>query len=174
MDQRHILITGRPRVGKTTLICHCARLLGNRAGGFFTEEMKGEGVRGRKGFKLTTLDGQEGILARADDPQPYRVGRYGVHLETLDRLGVPAVLQSIQNKEWILIDEIGKMEEGSFSFKQAVLQALDSPKRVLATIRWNDSPFTMEIKNRSDVGIFKLTVPGRERIYREIETALKP
>lgn len=173
MKRKNILITGRPRVGKTTLIRHCAKMLGAGAGGFYTEEIKGEGVKGRRGFKLTTLDGHECILAGVDDPKPYRVGRYGVHLETLDRVGVPSLEEAIRNKDWILVDEIGKMEEGSPLFCETVWAALESSKRVLATIRWNDSPFTEKIKNRSDVKLIKLTVPHRENIYQELESILQ-
>ncbi len=50
MKAKNILITGRPRVGKTTLIKHFAKQLGGRAGGFYTEEIPGPGVRGRSGF----------------------------------------------------------------------------------------------------------------------------
>ena len=45
--KKNILITGRPRVGKTMLIKYAAEKLGDRAGGFYTEEIRGEGVRGR-------------------------------------------------------------------------------------------------------------------------------
>lgn len=170
---RHYLITGRPRVGKTTLIKHCANLLGERAGGFYTEEMKGEGVRGRKGFELMTLSGKKGILAQVGDETPYRLGRYGVHLEVVDAIGVTAIAQAIQERDWIIIDEIGKMEEGSSAFQEVVWEGLESPKHVIATIRWHDSPFTEKIKNRPDTKIIKLTVPNREEVYRRLEEILK-
>lgn len=172
MIPRHYLITGRPRVGKTTLLQHAAKKLGSRAGGFYTEEIKGEGVRGRRGFQLVTLEGKSGLMARVGDPTPYRLGRYGVHLEVVDSLGVQAIDRAVREKPWILIDEIGKMEEGSKNFRDAVWRALESPKHVLATIRLNDSPFTEKIKNRSDVRLIKLTVPNREEVYRELEEVL--
>lgn len=176
MDRKNILITGRPRVGKTTLLKTCARLLGKKAGGFYTEEIPGEGIRGRRGFRLVTLSGEMKILAEVDAESCYHVGRYGVHLDVLDEIAVPAVLHAIQDpmKGWILIDEIGKMEEGSQAFKKVLLQALDSPKRVLATIRWNDSPFTEAIKKRDDVILYKLTVPIRESIANTIKALIIP
>ncbi|WP_068471009.1 nucleoside-triphosphatase [Candidatus Protochlamydia phocaeensis] len=168
---KNILITGRPRVGKSSLIKCCASWLGPRAGGFFTEEVQGEGIRGRSGFRLQTLDGQTGMLAEVDISSPYRLGRYGIHIEVLDHLAVPALLSALQdvNKEWILVDEIGKMEEQSEDLKKLLLKSLDSHKRVLASIRWHDSPFTRLIKAREDVGIFKLTVPNREECYLQIK-----
>lgn len=166
MEGKNILITGRPRVGKSTLLKSCAQLLGKKAGGFFTDEIPGEGIRGRRGFRLVTLSGESHILAEVDAESSYHVGRYGVFLDVLDQVGAPEIMQAIQNPDqsWILIDEIGRMEEGSEKFKKALLAALASPKRVLASIRWHDSPFTEAIKERNDVILYKMTVPNRESL----------
>lgn len=69
----------------------------------------------------------------------------------------------------MLIDEIGKMEEYSASFKEAVLAALDGPKNFLATIREHDSDYTAAIKSRRDVTVLRLTVPDRERTYLQVK-----
>jgi len=170
--KKNILVTGRPRVGKTTLIKYAAEILGERAGGFYTEEIKGEGVRGREGFQIITLDGREGILARVGYRSRFNVGLYGVNLKDLEEIGVRSIIDAIQNRDWILVDEIGKMEEYSQKFKKAVLTALDSPKNLLATIREHDSVYTAAIKSRRDVTILRLTVPERDRIYKNIGEAI--
>jgi nucleoside-triphosphatase len=170
---KNILITGRPRVGKTTLIKQCAEILGKKAGGFYTEEICGKGVRGRKGFQLITMAGVKAVLAEVDFASEYKVGRYGVHLDVMEKIAVPAILDGIQHKDWVLIDEIGKMEEGSLSFRNAVIQALDSSKRVLANIRWNDNEFTRRIKSRDDVTLIKLIVPTREEVYQMMNEYLQ-
>ncbi len=174
MMTKNIFITGRPRVGKSTLIKSFAQLLGEKAGGFYTEEISGEGIRGRRGFRLITLAGESHILAEVDAPSSYHVGRYGVFLDVMDKVGVPAIWQSIQDphQTWILIDEIGKMEEGSEKFKEALLAALSSSKRVLATIRWNDSSFTQALKKRNDVVMYKITVPNREEMTRQLKSII--
>jgi nucleoside-triphosphatase len=51
---RTLLLTGRPGVGKTTVIKKVAEALGDRAGGFYTEEIRGAEGR-RRGFQLVTL-----------------------------------------------------------------------------------------------------------------------
>ncbi len=58
---RTLLLVGRPGIGKTTAIKAVAERLGDRAGGFYTEEIRGPG--GRKGFRLITLDGRETVMA---------------------------------------------------------------------------------------------------------------
>ena len=167
---KNILITGRPRVGKTTLIKYAAKILGKRAGGFFTEEIKGEGVRGREGFSIIALDGRQGILARVGLKSPFNVGLYGVNIRDLEEIGVNSISEAIEKNDWILIDEIGKMEEYSDKFKEVVMNALNSARNLLATIRDKDSPYTSAIKSRTDVQIIRLTVPNREMIYDQIKT----
>jgi len=166
--KKNILVTGRPRVGKTTLIRRAAERLGGRAGGFYTEEIPGEGVRGRRGFRIVTLDGREGTLADVSIKVGPHVGKYGVNLGDLEEIGVAAIERARKECEWVVVDEIGKMEEFSERFRQAVTDALDSERRVLATIRLNDSDFTASIKSRPDVELIRLNVPARDELTANI------
>lgn len=65
---RHIMITGLPGVGKSTLVASTIRELGKNhdmaqiAKGFYTEEVRGSS--GRVGFDAVTLSGQRSPLAR--------------------------------------------------------------------------------------------------------------
>jgi nucleoside-triphosphatase len=172
--RKNLLITGRPRVGKTTLVKRCAALLGSEAGGFFTEEISGNGVRGRLGFALITLSGKREIFAHVDFKEmEHTLGRYGIDIRVMEKCGVPAILDAISSKSWVLVDEIGKMEEESAAFKEALLEALDSPKRVVATIRERDSAYSRMIKERKDVELIRLIAATREEVYRMIEKELR-
>jgi len=86
------LLTGRPGTGKTSLIKQAVAEMKGKAGGFYTEEIRSQGVR--QGFKLVTLDGQDAILAHIDIHSPYRVSKYGVDIDSLDRVGVSALHQA--------------------------------------------------------------------------------
>lgn len=162
----HLLITGRPRTGKTTLVAQLIKRWPEKCGGFITEEITEGGER--IGFRLRTLDGRVGILASINFPSPYRVSRYGVDVDSLDRIGVEAILKAIASKEIIIIDEIGKMELFSEKFKQAVLRALDSTKRVLGVIHLAKLPFLEAIRSRKDVLIFEIDGQNNEEIKKKI------
>jgi nucleoside-triphosphatase len=158
---RALLLTGRPGVGKTTLIRSVVAQLGTRAGGFYTEEIREAGRR--TGFRLVTLDESTAILAGLNIPGPYRVGRYGVHLSNLERVGVGALWRAIRRPDLsvVVIDEIGKMELFSAAFREAVLAGLDSPKAVIGTITMARSPWVDAVKARTTVTLLEVTLENR-------------
>ena len=172
MSTTNLLITGRPRVGKTTLVKRLAERLGTSAAGFTTGEMREGG--NRVGFSIESLDGQQGILAKRGLMSPFTLGRYGVDVDAMDRIGTAALERAIADEDvhYIIVDEIGKMEEYSQAFKGVMLEALDCDKRVIATIRLHDSEYTKAIKARDDVELIRLTVPERDAVYQRIEDML--
>jgi len=166
MAAENLLLTGRPGIGKTTLVRRVVERLGRPAGGFYTRELR---QRGRRvGFEIETLTDEVAILAHVDIQSRYRVGRYGVDVEALERVGVPAVRAAVQRGWLVVIDEIGKMELYSAAFKAAVLEALDSPVPVLATITQSRHPWAERVKQRSDVHLIEVTRENRDALVEEL------
>jgi nucleoside-triphosphatase len=157
-----LLLTGRPGVGKTTVIRAVVARLGARAGGFYTEEIREQGRR--TGFRLIALDGPTGTLAGVDTRSPYRVGKYRVCLEDLERVGVAALRRAVDRADLsvVVVDEIGKMELFSPAFREAVLAALESPKPVLATVMARPQPWVDALKARADVTVVEVTLDNRQ------------
>ncbi len=65
-----------------------------------------------------------------------------------------------------------KLERWSFcspEFEKAVREAVNSEKRVLATIPVFPLPFLEGIKSRPDVAIFQLFYNNREEVYQKIK-----
>ena len=162
----NILITARPGIGKTTLIKEIARELGQRASGFYTEEIRKGGQR--IGFGIKTLDGKSGTLSSVDIDSPFRIGKYKVNILEFERIALPAIENALVNSKVIIIDEIGPMELFSRKFKEVVLKALDSPNPVVATIKLKGAKFIDKVKSRSDVTIFDLRRDNREEVLNKI------
>lgn len=166
-----ILLTGRPRVGKTTIIKDVVRRLPGQAGGFYTDEMRERGQR--QGFKIVTLDGQEGILAHVGIKSRMRVSKYGVNLADLEDIGVAAIRDAIAHKDYVVIDEIGKMELFSKAFRDAVWAAIHSDRPVLGTITLRPHPWADSVKALPQVTIIEVTEANRDKIARQISDLFK-
>jgi len=141
------------------------------AGGFYTAEIRESGIR--KGFKITTLDGKEGILAHVNIKSPCRVGKYRVNIRDLEEIGVKSILDALEENKLVVIDEIGKQEMCSSKFKKTVVSALNGKNKVLGTIKLTYDPFTDKIKKREDTKIFYLTKENRKEIKDQIIKFLK-
>ncbi len=176
---KNIFLTGPPRVGKTTLIKKLVEKLkseleakGKQLLGFYTEEIKRGGSR--EGFKLTTLDGKEGILAHINISSPYRVGKYRVDIDSFEKVVIPILDQALINKEiFVVIDEIGKMELFSSKFREKLGLLLNAPNLLLATLGQISDPLVYQMREREDALIFKVTLQNRDQIGLEITDLIR-
>ncbi|MFC1928724.1 NTPase [Chloroflexota bacterium] len=164
--KRVYLLTGRPGTGKTSLIKQVATQVKGKAGGFYTEEIRSRGVR--EGFRLVTLDGEDAILAHINIHSPYQVSKYGVDIDTLDRIGVTALHKAAQQCDLVVIDEIGKMELFSANFREIVSQIIGGGKRVLGTIMLNPNQWADAIKRQPQVNLITLTRENYQSVLAEL------
>jgi nucleoside-triphosphatase len=170
MIKGNLFVTGPPGCGKSTLIQKVLAKLHGPTTGFFTREMREGGER--VGFSINTVDGREGILANRGIKSRYRVGKYGVNLKDIDDIAVPTMIPS-GHEEIVVIDEIGKMECFSPLFKQALMEVLDSPNRVLGSIARKGDPFIEDIKRREDVMVVDVTIENRDMLVDQLLDTLK-
>ena len=169
-----MLISGLPRSGKTTLVRRLLEqeILKNKAGGFFTEEIREQGER--VGFMIHTIpEGKRALLARKDFLSCFRVGSYGINTKALEDLGCQSIEKSLQKKKIVVIDEIGKMELCSDRFRIVLLEALNSSHKVLATIMERPNPFTDKIKHRTDVKLFTLNRKNFTSVFEKSKEWMK-
>ncbi|MEM2688058.1 MAG: nucleoside-triphosphatase, partial [Thermoproteota archaeon] len=83
-----ILVTGRPGIGKTTLVSKLAQMLRERGvsvGGMITYETREKGVR--TGFLVEDLKtGLKGLMASVNYDSGPRVGKYFVSVAEIERV----------------------------------------------------------------------------------------
>lgn len=169
--QRVYLLTGKPGSGKTSLIKQVVGEFPSVAGGFYTEEIRSQGIR--QGFKLVTLAGEEAILAHVNFNKRYRVGKYGVDVQSFDRVGVNALKRAASQCDLVIVDEIGKMELFSASFREIVLQLIGDKKRVLGTIMFDSNPWTDAIKRQPQVKLITVIRENHAQVLDELRKWLK-
>ena len=171
----NVLLTGRPGVGKTTVVRKVVTRLPGLVGGFYTEEIR-EGER-RVGFKIQALDGRKGILAHKEARGTYFVqykkSDYRINLKDLEGIGVDSILKAIGSSTIIVIDEIGHMELFSDKFRDAVLKAFNSGKNVFATISKYGGPFEENLKMGGDTRVIEVTRENRDALADEVFRMLR-
>jgi nucleoside-triphosphatase len=174
--KKNILITGRPGVGKTTFIQKISEQFKDfQPIGFYTKEIREHGIR--TGFELVSFSGNKGLLSHIHIKSPYKVGRYNVNLKVLE-VFLDSLKVGDDSANLIIIDEIGKMESFSPSFRKLIREILDSKKLFIATISLKGSGLIAEIKRRDDIDLFMLREENRNVLHfdllQKIHSFLKP
>jgi len=164
------LLTGRPGVGKTTLVNRIYEHYSKH--GFKIEGLTTREVRegdARTGFMITDLSsGQEGWLAKKDPGTGPRVGSYVVVSDDLEKIGVAALERSMNGAaDLIIVDEIGPMEMTSTSFRNSISRVLNGRKTVVATVKFGSRYPEVENARRGSLH-WEITKENRESVYRRI------
>ncbi|MCX7857033.1 MAG: NTPase [Deltaproteobacteria bacterium] len=164
-------LTGRPGVGKTTLVKHFVRAYKHLVLGFWTEELRDNHTQKRKGFYILTTEGEKILFSGKDISSPFRVGKYGVDIETFEEVVLPLLENGVKDEgKLIVIDEIGKMELLSKKFVKIVEKIVFERKNpVLGTIPvFNVHPLVSKIRDSNKVKVFLVDNRTREKILRDI------
>jgi nucleoside-triphosphatase len=169
--KRIFLITGRPGIGKTTVIMKIMDALKTQSftvGGMTSKE-KREGDA-RVGFQIQDIATQkQGWLAHVNQPNGPRIGKYKVNIDDLEKIGATAIINATRTADAIVIDEIGPMELNSLAFRQAVTEAINSKKPVVATIHYKATdPLVRQIKTQENAGTFEVTLENRDNLHNII------
>jgi nucleoside-triphosphatase len=167
-----VLLEGAPGVGKTTVVMRLVTALraeGASVVGFFTEEIR---ERGRRvGFAVVEIGGARGVLAHVNHESPVRVGRYGVDIDTFERIALPA-LARLRGSGVLVVDEVGKMELSSRAFSEAIVDAFRADRPAVATVHRFRHPTSDELKARPDVELIRVTRRNRDRLVADLASRL--
>lgn len=126
MPKSYIIITGKPRSGKSTLVLRLSEKLKSMnisIGGLITPELKDQN---RYGFEIIGISsGKRKILAleksRTSEKSKYKLGKYIVFTENF----VEIFEEEIKNpKDVFIIDEVGPMEIPSRKIQGSFLEEL--------------------------------------------------
>jgi nucleoside-triphosphatase len=169
-------ITGLPSAGKTYALLKVIDMLeaeGKSVGGMVTEPILKDGRRA--GFWVTDWGTKKRrVLASPEIQSKVRVGKYGVDVEALDEVGVPAIRSATEESDIVVVDEVGKMEMESEAFVEAVKEALDSEKPVILTLhKKSRNPLLQDIRRRDDIRILEVTPVNRNLLPYKIVGLLK-
>ncbi|MBM4274936.1 MAG: NTPase [Deltaproteobacteria bacterium] len=156
-----ILLTGPPQCGKTTVVNKVVARFPGRAAGFYTREVRAAGRR--VGFEIVTLNGETAWLSHVDFPGPYRVGKYGVNLDNLHRVALPA-LEYAPGIDLIVVDEVGKMECLSRPFIEVLERLWAAPVPLLITVAEKGGGYVQKVREHEGALLFAVTPANRDEL----------
>lgn len=177
-DIPKIGITGMPSVGKTQTLVKIIEFL--EKSGYTVEGMITEPIiekKKRVGFFVVDWQTKEKeVFAHIDIDSKDKVGKYGVDINALENIGVPAIEKAIVDEgiNIIIIDEIGKMEMLSERFCEIVIEAMDSDKPIMVTLhKKSRSPLLQDVRRRDDIRILEVTPVNRNLLPYKIEKIME-
>lgn len=160
MKKRILLITGKPGIGKTTLLRKVAAELEQcRIGGFYTEEIRELGQR--KGFQLVTFSGESAVIAHVKFEHRYRIGKYGVDISVIDHFA-DSTMTPTKEVDLYVIDEIGKMECLSEHFVSRMRQLLESDKTIVASVAKHGGGLIETVKQWPESDLWEINYANRD------------
>ena len=182
-------ITGLPRSGKAAVLQKVIDMISEEGGGLRRSRgptppehiiggMRCETViedGERVGYAcVNILTGEKGVMAHRGIDSRNRILGFGIDPSEIDRVGVPAILDSIGNCEIMVIDEVGKFTVESEGFVNAVRMALANDLPTLLTLhKKSRHPLLQDIRRRDDARILEVTPVNRSllpyKIYKLIQ-----
>jgi len=163
----NILLTGEPRVGKTSLLQHWLAKQQNTYG-FLTIEVRRE--HNRMGLACVASDGIRAHCADVDIESTTRIGRYGIDIPKLD--GFFTNLEKLpKSAELLYLDEIGQMQLLIGSFPSLSTQWLDDPRPLIGTISAIfEHPYIQQVQARPDTIICHVTAASKDVLPAVLDT----
>ena len=187
--QPKIGITGLPRSGKSAVLQKTVDMLieqrkkeltskgeefenYNIVGGMLMEPLVVDGER--VGFECINYQSSErAVIAHREIDSRMRVLGYGIDLEELERVGVPAIEDAARRYEVIMVDEIGKFTVESDLFVRTVRAALEADKPTLMTLhKKSRHPLLQDIRRRDDARVLEVTPVNRPLLPYKIHKLL--
>ncbi|XP_065051557.1 cancer-related nucleoside-triphosphatase homolog isoform X1 [Rhopilema esculentum] len=179
---KHVLVTGSPGVGKTTLIRKVVEKLKQELSfpinGFYTVEVRKQKIRG--GFDVVSLgSAKHGVLARKSDMTSFAtkrrmpmVGQYCVDIKSFEEIALPT-LQGLESAGQILvIDEIGKMELFSDKFVALVRKVFETENTIIVSTvpvsKGKPIKLVDDLRARADCSLVTVTKENRESLVSDV------
>lgn len=162
-----ILLTAPPAVGKSTVIARVIENYPATAYGIVAREML-DSNNNRVGFTSVNAQGQSSqfMFKETDLSKATVGGEYSVSIDAINQFVVPELEKGLaaSDDSLLYVDEIGRAQIQSRLFVEKLRVILDSPKNVLASIVFDDEPWSREFKQRDDVCLLTVDVRNRSEL----------
>ncbi len=168
----NIFLTGKIQIGKTKIIENVIHSLNLNYGGFRTYFGPDRKLLTRLLYMNSITDPyfyneKYGIVQISEFAKPEVIEN------RFNSFGAKLIKEAIENKELIIMDELGRFEKDSLEFQEQVLIAIDSNIPVLGAIKLDSSGWVDNIRNHPRVQLITVTEENRDELTRIIIDKLK-
>ena len=153
---KHVLLTGAVQIGKSTALKRFLVKHGYCADGYRTY------WKDKDTLYIAPFDGSEGVCAAVTEKGVRRALPEGFEYGA-------SLIENSGKKQLIVFDELGRLEQCSDRFMNAVFEKLKGEKPVVGVIKKEKNPFLDKIRENPNVIILEVTEDNRNRIPEEIE-----
>lgn len=176
MKKKHVFLTGKIQVGKSTLIRSALFELENDLG-----------LRLEYDGFLTYFDHRESetrnlmMVRHTSDKDSEEMQKVMLHIEggrpQMETLayetGGIEILEKLDIKKLLIFDECGKFERNSQKFIEKINQILDADSHVIGVLRKDDSiEWLKKIAHREDVSVIEVTEENRNELKDAVKCRL--
>jgi nucleoside-triphosphatase len=85
-------------------------------------------------------------------------------MRDLEQIGVTALRRAVAESDYVMVDEIGKMELFSEEFRQAVTEAIESDKPLVGSVMRSRNRWVDDLKALPVVTVLEVTRDNREQM----------
>lgn len=163
-----VLLTGEPKVGKSTIIKRSLEEVKDKSG-FWTSELRNDDQR--HGFITQDDKGQTVQLASVYQQTAHQIGRFYVDTKSFDQFLRQIALP--RPSSLIYIDEIGRMQMLSNDFRSLLADRMSRPNMMIGTIaKENHEPLMETIKNDPETILVEVSLDNREEVLKLIQAII--
>ena len=159
-----ILLTAPPATGKSTVIGKVVGAFRGTKRGIVAREIRDEHGE-RSGFtSVNEAGGCRQFMFFTETPDENSIGGlFNVDVAAVDDFVVPELKEGLAARCGLLyVDEIGRAQAKSVAFLDALREILAGNVNVLASIVYDDEPWSLEFKHHPDVCILEVTEKNRD------------
>ena len=168
------LIIGKSNSGKSCLMDEIIEKNGLRPVGFRMHSIVFEGEF--KGYYMSSIKNVEGYHNNVP-VQTVLKSKHRINLtEVYDTFGVLCLEDVLKMKkkdyDCVILDELGRGEAGSEEFMDRIRKVLDMDANVFVLMKNVTTPFTSELRKRTDLHIYDMDNMSQDEVYLNIESKL--
>ncbi|MDR1034894.1 MAG: nucleoside-triphosphatase [Holosporales bacterium] len=161
-----IILRGRSGIGKSTILKKIYTLLESKnPKGCIVEEERENGERVGFVIKYLPEGGSTRLASISEKLSDVYLSKYSINIDAIENEMIPYMLSMKSESPHVvfIFDEIGRMQQKSAKFIQAVDHIMSISKPVIATIVYDDEIWARKYKN--DIGDIVITVTEFNRDY---------